>query len=185
MVERSEKQKMIAGEGYFAHDPELTTDRRAARLLFERYNQSSISEPELRKDLLQKVLGRCPDECTIEPTFKFDYGYNIYLGDNFYSNFDLIILDVCEVRIGKDCLIGPRVSILTATHPLDAAERATGIEAGAPITIGDRVWIGGSATINPGVTIGDDVIIASGAVVTNDVPDGATVGGIPAKSLRD
>jgi maltose O-acetyltransferase len=184
MLERSEKQKMIAGENYFASDPELEAERIRARRIFERYNRSSIDEPDLRSSLLNKLLGTAPGDITIEPSFKCDYGYNIHLGERFYANFDLIILDVREVRIGKGCLIAPRVNILTATHPLDAKQRASGLESGAPVTIGDDVWIGANATINPGVTIGDNTVIGAGAVVTKDVDDGATVVGIPARPLR-
>jgi maltose O-acetyltransferase len=175
---------MIAGENYLASDPELEKERIRARQIFERYNRSSVVDLELRKSLLNELLGTVPENITIEPAFKCDYGYNIHLGEDFYANFDLIILDVCEVRIGKKCLIAPRVNILTAMHPIDAETRASGLESGAPITIGDNVWIGANATINPGVTIGDNAIVGSGSVVTKDVAEGTTVVGVPACPIR-
>ncbi|RYD33414.1 MAG: sugar O-acetyltransferase, partial [Verrucomicrobiaceae bacterium] len=135
--------------------------------------------------VLDELLGNCPEGTYIESSFKCDYGYNIHLGENFYANYDLIILDVCEVTIGKNCMIGPRVSIYTAGHPLDAETRISGLEFGKPVVIGDNVWIGGNAVINPGVTIGDNVVIAAGAVVTKDVPDNVVVAGIPAKVIRE
>lgn len=138
----------------------------------------------MRRSLLKELLGTAPDDMTIEPSFKCDYGYNIHLGEGFYANFDLIILDVCEVRIGDKCLIAPRVNILTALHPVAPEERASGLESGAPVTIGDNVWIGANATINPGVTIGDNVIVGSGAVVTKNVEDGTTVIGVPARPME-
>ena len=137
-----------------------------------------------RDGILRELLGTCGANAFVEPAFRCDYGYNIHVGENFYANYDLIILDVCEVRIGKNCMIAPRVSIFTAAHPLDAETRISGLEFGKPVTIGDNVWIGGHAVINPGVTIGDNAVIAAGAVVTKDMPANAVVGGVPAKVLR-
>lgn len=121
----------------------------------------------------------------MEPNLHVDYGYNIHVGNHFYANFNCTILDVCEVRIGDYCLMGPDVHIYTATHPLHPRERNTGAEYGKPVTIGNNVWIGGRAVINPGVTIGDNVVIASGSVVTKDVPDHMIVGGNPARIIRE
>ena len=182
--EHSEKSKMIAGQLYLASDSQLIQERARARQLCRRYNATTEEEPNLRFSILRDLLGTAPPEIYIEPNFKCDYGYNIHLGNHFYANFDLIILDVCEVRIGDYCLIGPRVSILTATHPIDPDLRRSGQELGKPIAIGNNVWIGGGAIINPGVAIGDNVVVASGAVVTKDVPDGYIVGGVPAKIIR-
>lgn len=120
----------------------------------------------------------------MEPYIRFDYGFNTYVGENFYANFDCTILDVCEVRIGDNCMLGPRVHIYTAAHPLDPVERNSGQEFGKPVTIGNNVWVGGGAIINSGVTNGDDVVIASGAIVTRDVPDRVVVGGNPARIIK-
>lgn len=180
----SEKSKMIAGQLYLVSDAQLIQERARARQLCRRYNATTEEEPSFRFSILRDLLGTVPPEIYIEPNFKCDYGYNIHLGNHFYANFDLIILDVCEVRIGDYCLIGPRVSILTATHPIDPDLRRSGQELGKPIAIGNNVWIGGGAIINPGVVIGDNVVVASGAVVTKDVPAGYIVGGVPAKIIR-
>ncbi|SHE80417.1 maltose O-acetyltransferase [Microbulbifer donghaiensis] len=180
----SEKAKMLRGDLYNAADTALAQDRLRARQLCHEYNLSAPGARLERESLLQRLLGTKPESCTIEPMFRCDYGYNIHLGDNFYANFDLIILDVCEVRIGANCLCGPRVSILTATHPTDPDVRRGGLELGRPISIGDNVWISAGAIINPGVTIGDDAIIGSGAVVTRNIAAGSTVGGVPAREIR-
>ena len=171
-----EKRKMIAGDVYRPADDTLKADRMRARQLIHRYNHTGPDEKAERHALLAELLGTTHD-AYIEPTFRCDYGYNIHLGANFYANFDCVMLDVCPIHIGDNCMLAPGVHIYTATHPLDATERNSGIEYGKPVTIGHNVWIGGRAVINPGVTIGDNVVIASGAVVVKDVPANAVIGG--------
>lgn len=108
----------------------------------------------------------------------------IYIGENFYANYDCIIVDVCPVNIGDNVFLGPRVCIYTATHPIDAEVRATGLEYGKPVTIGNNVWVGGNTVINPGITIGSNVVIGSGSVVTKDITSGVIAAGNPCKVLR-
>ncbi|WP_315795613.1 sugar O-acetyltransferase [Paenibacillus sp. BIC5C1] len=182
---KSEKQKMIDGELYLASDPQLSQDREYARRMTRMYNQTTETDGELRTKVLKELLGSTGEHLSMEPNIHFDYVYNIHVGEHFYTNFNCTILDVCEVRIGDNCLMGPDVHIYTATHPLNPFERITGAEYGKPVTIGNNVWIGGRAVINPGVTIGDNVVIASGAVVTKDVPDNMIVGGNPARIIRE
>ena len=184
MSSRSEKEKMLAGELYLAFGEELFNERQHAKKLCRNFNATTEEQMRERDALLRSLLGSCGANAFVEPSFRCDYGYNIHVGDNFYANYDLIILDVCEVRIGHNCMIAPRVSIFTAAHPLDAPTRISGQEFGKPVTIGDNVWIGGHAVINPGVTIGNNVVIAAGAVVTRDVPDDVVVAGVPAKVIR-
>lgn len=181
---KTEKEKMLAGELYLAVDPELTSDRLRARKLTRLYNASSEVDHSERKSILQDLFGSIKGNIGIEPNLRVDYGYNIHVGNNFYANFDCVFLDVCEIHIGDDCLLGPGVHIYTAGHPLDPVERASGAEFGSPVTIGNKVWIGGHATINPGVTIGNHVVVASGSVVTKDVPDNVVVGGNPARVIK-
>ena len=181
----SEKEKMLNGELYNADDPELVAERERTRVLTRRYNQTTPDDSEERRNLLEDLLGSLGKECHVEPPFRCDYGYNIHLGEDFYANFDCVILDVCRVDIGQNCMIGPGVHIYTATHPLDADERIKGPEYGKPVTIGDNVWIGGQAVLNPGVTIGDNAVIASRAVVTDDVPGEVVVQGNPATVVKE
>ncbi|GAC43637.1 maltose acetyltransferase domain-containing protein [Paenibacillus popilliae] len=180
----SEKEKMIQGELYRAGDEELVRDRERARRLTRLYNQTVETDYKERTSLLQSLFGSLGEGFYIEPSFKCDYGYNIHVGSRFYANFDCVLLDVCEIHIGDDCFLAPGVHIYTATHPLDPIARISGAEFGKPVTIGDRVWIGGRAIINPGVTIGNNVVIASGAVITKDVPDNVVVGGNPARIIK-
>lgn len=181
---KSEKEKMLNGELYNAADPQLVQERERARKLTRLYNQTLETEYEKRVRLLKELFGSTGNNVYVEPSFRCDYGYNIHVGENFYMNFDCVILDVCEVRIGDNCLVGPGVHIYTATHPLHPHERNSGLEYGMPVSIGNNVWIGGRAVINPGVNIGDNVVIASGAVVTKDVPSNVIVGGNPAKIIK-
>ena len=140
--------------------------------------------PEEQKQILRQLLGRMGEDSTIVAPLHCDYGCHTYLGDRVYINYDLIVLDVCDVVIGDDVLIGPRVSLLAASHPIDPEVRASGLEYGAPIRIGDRVWLGGGVTVNPGVTIGSDSVIGSGSVVTRDIPSGVIAAGNPCRVLR-
>ena len=181
----TEKEKMLAGEIYSSADPELVQNRLRARGLTRLFNDSLENEQSQRKVLLQRLLGSLGETIEIEPPFRCDYGYNIHLGNKFYANFGCVILDVCAVRIGSNCMLAPGVHIYTAAHPLNSAERIAGLEYGKPVTIGDNVWIGGKAIILPGVTIGDNVVVAAGAVVTKDVPSNALAMGNPAVVRRD
>lgn len=178
-----EKRKMIAGEYYLSDDETLQQDRLDARALTLRYNNTLPEETELRQVLLEQLLGSV-SKAWIEPPFRCDYGYNIHVGHNFYANFDCVILDVCPVFIGDNCMLAPGVHIYTATHPVDATLRTSGIEYGIPVNIGDNVWIGGRAIINPGVTLGDNVVVASGSVVVKDVPANCVVAGNPARIIK-
>lgn len=179
MSEPSEKQKMLAGEPYRASDSEIVADQRAAAEWMQRFN-ATVDEGE-RTTLLQARLGSVGAGATIRPPFHCDYGTNIHLGAGVFLNFNCVILDVVEIRVGDGTQIGPGVQILTADHPRDPVERATGLEWGRPITIGANVWIGGGAILLPGITVGDDALIGAGSVVTRDVPAGATVAGNPAR----
>lgn len=184
MKMKTEKEKMLAGEMYDPEDPVLLKDRKEAREKVRIYNQTLETEEEKRTGLLKELLGSTGENVYMEPNIRFDYGYNTHVGENFFANFDCTILDVCEVRFGDNCLLAPGVQIYTATHPIDPIERNSGKEYAKPITIGNNVWIGGSAVINPGVTVGDNAVIASGAVVVKDVPDNAVVGGNPARVIK-
>ncbi|WP_066187390.1 MULTISPECIES: sugar O-acetyltransferase [Gracilibacillus] len=181
---KTEKEKMLAGELYDATDAVLTEERHRVRELVHIFNATGPAEEQKRVRLLKEIIGSTGENIGMEPNIRFDYGYNLHVGENFYANFDFTVLDVCEVRIGDDCMIGPSVQILTATHPLDPNERTSGKEYAKPITIGNKAWIGAGAIINPGVTIGDNVVIGSGAVVTKDVPHNVVVGGNPAKVIK-
>lgn len=181
---KTEKEKMLSGELYQASDAELVEERLQARELTRLFNESLETEGEKRAHLIKQLFGSTGQNYMIEPSFRCDYGYNIHVGENFFANFNCVFLDVCEIKIGNNCFIAPGVHIYTASHPLHASERITGAEFGKPVYIGDNVWIGGGAIINPGVRVGDNVVIASGAVVTKDVPNDVVIGGNPAQVIK-
>lgn len=181
-MELTEKEKMIAGKLYFAGDPELVADRKDARLKLHAINQES--DREKREEFVKEAFGGTKNHVYVEPTISFDYGYNIFVGENFYCNFHNVFLDICPITIGDNCMFGPNVQLYTASHPLEPGKRNSGQELGKPITIGDNVWIGGSAVVTPGVTLGNNVVVAAGAVVTKSFPDNVVIGGNPARIIK-
>ena len=182
---RTEWEKMIAGEPYRALDPELSALRRRARLLTRDLNASRDDEEELRTRLLRELIPNAGAGLWIEPPFYCDYGRNITAGERVFMNFDCVVLDVAPVVIGDCVKFGPAVQVYTATHPLDAAERRSGIEFGRPIAIGSDVWVGGAAVICPGVSIGSRTIIGAGSVVTRDIPADVFAAGNPCRVIRE
>lgn len=180
----SEKTKMIMGKPYKASDMQLVQEREAAREIIYIFNFSAPKEVEKRRKILQKLLGQTKEKFHVEPPFRCDYGYNIEIGENFYSNYNLVILDCAKVRIGDHVLIGPNVSIFTAGHPLHYELRKLEYEYAFPVSIGHNVWIGGNVVINPGISIGDNSVIGSGSVVTKDIPDHVIAMGNPCKVFR-
>jgi maltose O-acetyltransferase len=176
----TEKSKMLAGELYRASDPQLVEERRHAKELCRRYN-ASAGTPDL--ELLAQLLGRATD-AYIEPPFFCDYGYNIALGQRFYANHGLVILDVMAVVIGDDVSIAPNVVISAATHPVEPEQRRQGLELGLPVTIGSGAWIGSGVQILPGVTVGEGTTIGAGSVVTRSIPARCVAAGNPCRILR-
>jgi len=182
---RSQKDRMLAGDLYIADDPELAKDFHRAKRLLREYNQTTEYQEADRKQILDNLFKQRGKMIHIEPPFHTDYGCNTVIGENFYSNYDCIILDIANVKIGDNVMFGPRVGLYTAGHPIDGVIRNEYYEYGKPITIGNNVWVGGNVVVNPGVTIGDNVVIGSGAVVTKDIPSNVIAVGNPCKVLRE
>lgn len=180
----TEKEKMITGKPYYANVKELTTLRLAAQRLCYRYNQIDPKNYKERKGLIRGLFAKTEAMFCVEQPFYCDYGFNIEIGDNFFSNYHLTILDCAPVKIGNNVMIGPSVSIFTAGHPLHYEVRNTGLEYAKPVTIGDNVWIGGNVVINPNVSIGHNSVIGSGSIVTKDIPDNVVAAGNPCKVIR-
>ncbi|MDN6626279.1 MAG: sugar O-acetyltransferase [Pisciglobus halotolerans] len=179
---KTEKQKMIAGELYRPSDPELVTDRRLTHAAAEAYNSS---DEETRKDQIKKIFGSTGNHILVEPRLTVDYGYNVFVGENFYANFNCTFLDTCPITIGDNCMLAPNVQLYTASHPINPSERNSGFELGKAITIGNNVWIGGGAIIIPGIDLGDNVVVGAGSVVTKSFPSNVVIGGNPARVIKE
>lgn len=181
----NEKEKMLAGELYNPMLDGLPDERTHAKKMCYEYNQLSPEEKDEKKALIMNLFGKTGKSFTIEPFLQCDYGYNIEIGENFYSNHNLVILDCMKVRFGNNVFIGPNCGFYTAEHPIDYVLRNSGVEFAKPISVGNNVWIGGNVTVIGGVTIGDNVVIGAGSVVTKDIPSNTVAAGNPCKILKN
>lgn len=179
----SEKKKMLEGHLYQPYSQELYHDREICQRMLYEYNHYTPMQKE-EKDLLLKKLMHCQGELCIEPPFYCRYGYQIFIGLNFYSDVGLTILDQGKVEIGDHVICGPHVQIYTASHPYHEVERMKGLEYTRSVKIYDYVWIGGNVTILPGVKIHQGAIIGAGSVVTHDIPPYVIAAGNPCKIIR-
>jgi maltose O-acetyltransferase len=182
-TERTQREKMLAGEMYDPFDPELVAARVRARDLCQQLNATRESEEAERRRILRDLFGKGGDSVWMQPPFYCDYGTNIELGERVFFNFNCIVLDVCPVRIGDFTLFGPAVQIYTPLHPLSAEHRRRE-EYGKPIDIGSDVWVGGGAIILAGVRIGSRSVIGAGSIVTRDIPEAVFAAGNPCRVIR-
>ena len=181
----TEKQKMLDGKLYNAmSDPQLIKERQHCKTLCFNYNNLNPSDTPKRGKVIKKLFGKTKDSFLIEPNLWCDYGYNIEIGENFYSNHNLVILDCAKVTFGDNVLIGPNCGFYAATHPTDPISRNKGEEYAIPISIGNNVWIGGGVTVLPGVSIGDNCVIGGGSVVAHSIPENSIAVGNPCKVIR-
>jgi maltose O-acetyltransferase len=182
--DRTNRERMLAGDLYVADDPDLTTaNRRAVRLAAE-YTAAFPLDPDAARPLLAELLGSLGDNAEVRPPLFVDYGSYVTIGAGTFINYNLTALDVAPITIGKDCQIGPNVQLLTPTHPIDPQPRRDKLEAAKPIVLEDNVWLGGGVIVLPGVTIGENSVIGAGAVVTKDVPANSIAVGNPARVIR-
>lgn len=183
-------EKMISGMFYDCYDKDIHLARERAHQLAREYARIEFEDDDIetysdkRLIALKSILGRV-NTATIEAPFYVDFGFNIYLGDNFYANFNLTILDCSVVKFGNDCMCGPNVTITAATHSIDPIKRATTHgEWAKKVIIGNNVWLGANVTVLAGVTIGDGVVICAGSLVNKDIPAYSVAVGTPAKVVK-
>ncbi|MCW2989818.1 MAG: sugar O-acetyltransferase [Solirubrobacterales bacterium] len=178
-------RRMERGEPFRSDDPELQAGRDRAQELLARYNALAATDHAVRDALLRELLADVGEGAVVLAPLRCDYGDRISIGPRTFVNFECLLLDGAPIRIGADCQLAPRVQLLTATHPVDAAERRSGWELARPVTLGDDVWLGAGAIVLPGVSIGDRTVVGAGAVVTRDLPAGVVAAGNPAQVVRE
>ncbi|WP_274528543.1 sugar O-acetyltransferase [Paenibacillus piscarius] len=182
----TEKEKAKKGWLYDAnYDPELLKEKEKCQDLCHDFNQLKPSETKKKREILAEILEKIPENFVITAPFYCDFGYNIEIGEGFFSNFNCTILDGAKVTFGKYVFIAPNCCFSTAGHPLDSEQRNAGLEFAYPITVGNNVWFGAGVTVLPGVTIGNDVVIGAGSIVNKDIPSGVIAVGNPCRVLRE
>ena len=179
-----EIEKLKLGLEYCFEDPEVNAEKPRASKYCEMLNSTPLSESEKREEITRKLLGSTKLNPCLMPVFNCENGLNISVGDNFFTNYNVTILDIAPVSIGDFVMIGPNVLITTVGHPLSPKGRRQRLAKAQPVKIGSDVWIGGNVVILPGVTIGDNVVIGAGAVVTKDIPSNSVAMGIPARVVK-
>ena len=179
-----EIEKLKAGEYYCFDDGEINATKPRATKYCRQLNEIPTEDFEKRKEIIGKLFGSIKKNPCIMPVFNCENGLNITVGDNFFTNYNVTILDIAPVTIGDNVMIGPNVLISTVGHPISLKGRRKRLAKALPVKIGSDVWIGGNVVILQGVTIGDNVVIGAGAVVTKDIPSNSVAMGVPAKVTR-
>lgn len=178
------REKMKNGMLYVDVGEGLDEERIRCKELLYDYNNTRPNEEIERKDLLKKLLGDMGEDIWIEPPVHMAYGMNVHIGNHFYANFNLVIVDDIDVYIGEHVMIAPNVTITPTGHPVDPDLRRPGTQFSIPVRIGNNVWIGSNVVILPGITIGDNAVIGAGSVVTHDIPENVVAVGNPCHLLR-
>ncbi len=182
-----DKKPVVPINCYFqgCYNPQFEKEIEKCKGICYRYNQLSPYDRQAQREILANLIGKMGKDVIITPPFWCDYGYNITLGDNFYSNHNMIITDGAKVTFGDNVFIAPNCCFTTAEHAIDPEQRKAGIEIAKPITIGNNVWIGAGSTVLAGVTIGDNTVIGAGSVVKKSIPANVIAVGVPCKVLRE
>lgn len=182
---RTNHQRMLAGDLYIADDPTIAEAQRRAAALAARFAAAFMIDPDDAQGVARELFGYLGADAHVRAPVWVDYGSNVRIGARTFVNYNLTALDVATITIGEDCQIGPKVQLLTPTHPLEPDPRRDKLEAAQPITVGDNVWLGGGVIVCPGVTIGENSVIGAGAVVTRDIPANVLAVGNPARIIRE
>ena len=180
----TEVEKLRAGLPYNFTDAEVDALKLHAVKMCQKLNQIEVADILEIQAAIRELFGSTGLNPMVLPGFSCDNGRNICVGDNFLANYHVTILDVANVLMGSNVMIGPNTLISTVNHPMTPMGRRKHLGIAMPVKIGNDVWLGGNVTILPGVNIGNNVVVAAGAVVTKDVPDNTLVGGVPARKIR-
>ena len=181
----TEKEKRDNQELYDAnYNEEMMQEREKVKDLCFEYNLIKPSNRKEREQLIKKIFAKTGENILVESSFQCDYGYNIFVGENFYMNHNGVILDAAKVEFGDNVFIAPNCGFYTAGHPIDVEQRNKGLEYAKPIKVGDNVWIGGNVVVLPGVTIGNNCVIGAGSIVVKNIPDNSIAVGNPCKVIK-
>ena len=183
-VNKSEFNKMIAGQWYNAMDYSMLKLRQENNKKTEAYSRITINTLSYKDRMAKAIVKEFGENANIIPPFTCDYGCNVKVGNNTVINHSGVFLDTNEINIGKHALIGPKSGLYGAIHPFDVEARNEGIEKAKTINIGDGAWLGGKVTVVPGVSIGKHSVIGAGSVVTKDIPDDVVAVGNPCRVIR-
>lgn len=179
------REKELQQAGYlYKLDGELLAAHQNSKRITRLLNATLETEVDRRRELVRALFAQAGEGAYIEPPFYCDYGYNVSVGKNFFCNYDCVFLDCGKITIGDYVMLGPKVQIYTANHPIDPNVRRFGHDHGIPVTVGSNVWIGGGSILCPGVTIGDNTVIGAGSVVTKDIPSNVVAAGNPCRVIR-
>ena len=178
--EKRDNQELYDGN----YNEEMMKEREKAKDLCFEYNLIKPSNRKEREQLIKKIFAKTGENILVESSFQCDYGYNIFVGENFYMNHNGVILDAAKVEFGDNVFIAPNCGFYTAGHPIDIEQRNKGLEYAKPIKVGDNVWIGGNVVVLPGVTIGNNCVIGAGSIVVKNIPDNSIAVGNPCKVIK-
>ena len=179
------RERMKNGQLYFCTDEEVAKEQLKCLDRLYDFNRTRPSEMPKRMALLKEILAEVGENCYVEPPLHANWGINTHFGNNVYANFNLTLVDDCDIYVGDSVMFGPNVTVAVAGHPIDPGLRRKVAQFNIPVRIGNNVWIGAGAVILPGVTIGDNSVIGAGSIVTKDIPANVVAVGNPCRVLRE
>lgn len=179
------RERMKNGQLYFCTDEEVAKEQLKCLDRLYDFNRTRPAEMPKRMALLKEILAEVGENCYVEPPLHANWGINTHFGNNVYANFNLTLVDDCDIYVGDSVMFGPNVTVAVAGHPIDPGLRRKVAQFNIPVRIGNNVWIGAGAVILPGVTIGDNSVIGAGSIVTKDIPANVVAVGNPCRVLRE
>ena len=178
------KERMHSKKLYYCNDESLIAEQLKCLELLYDFNATRPLEQDKRQELLKNMFAKIGENCYIEPPLNANWGgKNVHFGNSVYANFNLTLVDDCEIFVGNNVMFAPNVTVITATHPIHPELRSKQAQYNMPVNIGNNVWIG--ADTRSRVVLRDNSVIGAGSVVTKDIPANVVAVGNPYKVLRE